>query len=352
LWRIFLAEANKIARNRLIHVNRLKRFYEWLVSKSFWPSFIIFAKSAVVPVIVVIALLLIPLVRNSLTVQFQGHPLLGALILVALCFVAGFLATNKGTATSATFRDAGLILGITLTLLGFGLICTGASTVLASEDVRGAALRSALLWATACFMAGFLGGFLFGVPKVVDNAPQPGTGTPNPSSAPFTQRPNTNLEQISDWLTKIIVGLGLVELKGVPSHLRNAATWMAESFSTTTAPNQAAISFAGSLIIYFSILGFLAGYLLTLLFLAGAFGRAGQQAYGGAGSFGDDALSKKIRDFYRPNGGPPNPENARKLTQWIKNELPQGTSIGIGELIGRKDLDQARQKVVAELNIV
>lgn len=100
---------------------------------------------------------------------------------------------------------------------------------------------------------------------------------------------------------------------------------------------------------YFWVLGFLAGYLLTLLFLAGAFGRAGQQAYGGVGSFGDDPLSKRIRDFWRPGGGPPNPENARKLALWIKTELPEGTLIT--DLISTKELNQARQKVVADLQI-
>jgi len=219
---------------------------------------------------------------------------------------------------------------------------------LATEDVRPSALNCAMLWAAACFLAGFLGGFLFGVPKVVgDGASSPptaGTGQAAQSPSGFAQRPNTNLEQISDWLTKIIVGLGLVELRRAPDHLKSAATWVAESLTSRGASSLAAVSFAGSLIVYFSILGFLSGYLLTLLFLAGAFGRAGQQAYGPAASFGEDTLSEKIRTFWRST-----PENAQKLTQWVKNNLPAGTSIT--DLITTRQLDDARKKVVATFGI-
>jgi hypothetical protein len=47
----------------------------------------------------------------------------------------------------------------------------------------------------------------------------------------LSTRVNTNLEQISDWLTKIIVGLGLVQLRSVPDYLYKASVWMAQSFS-------------------------------------------------------------------------------------------------------------------------
>jgi len=69
-----------------------------------------------------------------------------------------------------------------------------------------------LLWfaSGAAFFAGTIGGFLFGVPKSISNP----TMTPSP---PITNRYkiNTNLEEISDWLTKIILGLGLVHIENV-----------------------------------------------------------------------------------------------------------------------------------------
>ncbi len=245
-------------------------------------------------------------------------------------------------------RDAGLILFIALSLFGIGLLFTGASTALAPEDARRSALNCAMLWAAACFLSGFLAGFLFGVPRVVGggalSSTLPDTSLPAQTTPSFAQRPNTNLEQISDWLTKIIVGLGLVELRRAPDHLKSAATWIAESLSARTTPSPAAISFAGSIIVYFSILGSLSGYLLTLLFLAVAFGRAGQQAYGNKGSFGEDDLSTKIRKFWEKT-----PENSKKLGQWVKNNLAIGTTIT--DLINSEELHESRKKAVDELGI-
>ena len=70
-----------------------------------------------------------------------------------------------------------------------------------------------LLWALGCLAVGALAGFVFGIPRVQQDAPvdQPADGTAPPRVEPPTRRKykllaNTNLEQI-DWLTKIIVGV-------------------------------------------------------------------------------------------------------------------------------------------------
>ena len=77
---------------------------------------------------------------------------------------------------------------------------------------------------------------------------------------------NTNLEQISDWLTKIIVGVTLVESKEVIDHMSSAAHMMAGSLG-----GEGAVSFAFAILIYFSFSGLLGSYLLTRLFLQRAF---------------------------------------------------------------------------------
>lgn len=137
----------------------------------------------------------------------------------------------------------------------------------------------ALLWAVAWFAAGFLLGFLFGIPKVSDSAkasaPGPGAGggpsatggAPKPS--PYQLRVNTNLEEISDWLTKILVGATLTQLVKVPSKIGDAAKFMADGLG---AP--ASTTFAASILVYFSCVGFFAGYVLTRMFFAGAFARS------------------------------------------------------------------------------
>src|SRR6266498_647278 len=57
----------------------------------------------------------------------------------------------------------------------------------------------------ALMIGGFLG-FLFGIPR---------TGTVIESDV----HGNTNLEQISDWLTKILVGVGLTQISEIPTFL-------------------------------------------------------------------------------------------------------------------------------------
>jgi hypothetical protein len=127
--------------------------------------------------------------------------------------------------------------------------------------------------ASACLAAGFLAGFLFGIPKVLQGG-RAGVKNPVLADGAYRQRVNTNLEDISDWLTKIIVGLGLFELKRVPSWIGEIARVFASSLQQ---PDQQQ-GVLGSAIVFFLICGFLMGYLVTRLYLQGALGRADQSA--------------------------------------------------------------------------
>jgi hypothetical protein len=205
------------------------------------------------------------------------------------------------------------------------------------------------------FGAGFLVGFLFGIPRVLQ-----GDGSRN--SAPgsggnYEQRVNTNLEQISDWLTKIIVGLGLVQLRTVPDHLYKAAQWMARSFTPNFTPekaaSEAAVSFAGAFIIFFSILGFLGGYLTTRLFIAGAFGRAdrgpilvesAKSVADPTGSAPDDkANAEKLRSFWKPSGAE-NTENRGKLIRWLQSKAR--SDVPLADLINETSHAALRKEAV------
>jgi hypothetical protein len=128
------------------------------------------------------------------------------------------------------------------------------------------------IYAGAFFGAGALVGFLFGIPRSLQGgrSKQGSSGADvlshgvNPAFAT-----NTNLEEISDWLTKIIVGLGLINLKAVPGLLKTAA-WYFGNFCGTEFCEAASLG----LILYFAVCGFFLGYLITRLFLTGAFTRA------------------------------------------------------------------------------
>ena len=84
---------------------------------------------------------------------------------------------------------------------------------------------------------------------------------------------NTNLEQISDWLTKIIVGVGLVQIGTVIEQFKALASYFGEGFKSGSTAAAAPVV-AAAIIIYGLTAGFLAGYLLTRMFLPGAFNRA------------------------------------------------------------------------------
>jgi hypothetical protein len=107
----------------------------------------------------------------------------------------------------------------------------------------------ATMGGAAAFMVGALGGFLFGLPKTVAAKDDP--------NALVVQ--NSNLNEISDWLTKILVGLGLVQLGKIHDRLGTLGNELAQGLGGT----DAAKAFALSLLIYGAVVGFMLTYLWT-----------------------------------------------------------------------------------------
>ena len=129
-----------------------------------------------------------------------------------------------------------------------------------------------LMWSFAWQSVGFLLGFIFGVPRVM-----PGQSIVVEESKQqqnmYGINPSRNIEEISDWLTKILVGVGLVQLQQLPENIYKVAEYIASPIG-----GRIHEPFAAALIIYFSILGFFSGYLLVRLYLTGQFSEADQQA--------------------------------------------------------------------------
>jgi hypothetical protein len=119
------------------------------------------------------------------------------------------------------------------------------------------AFGQASIVAAGAFAVGTFFGFLFGIPKTLQDQ----SGTATSDSGPL-QATNTNLEQISDWLTKILVGVGLTQLYSLRGQLKALGSY----FAVASSP-----ALTLSMLLNFSIAGFLSGYLLTRLFLTGAF---------------------------------------------------------------------------------
>jgi hypothetical protein len=176
------------------------------------------------------------------------------------------------------------------------------------------------------FAVGALLGFLFGIPKTASGAatalplafppgtlppgmllpgmvPPPGTvpgvsmpGMPAPGAVttpltPTTGNPgvlqlevNTNLEQVSDWLTKILVGVGLTQFDPLATRV-----WeLAGKYAQVGGP-----AVALAIMLNFVIAGFLCGYLITRLFLASAF----VEAVGGQPSIAIQEQTDRARDL-------------------------------------------------------
>ena len=87
---------------------------------------------------------------------------------------------------------------------GLGVLITLIYVSQVAGGKRWIVFGTAIAIAGAAAVVGGVVGFLFGIPL---------TSKQRAAAANDSQyEPNTNLEQVSDWLTKIIVGVGLVQL--------------------------------------------------------------------------------------------------------------------------------------------
>ncbi len=204
---------------------------------------------------------------------------------------------------------AGAVLGVGLVLVAAYAFATPGPSV--------RYLGVGLLTAFAAFVTGCLLGFLFGVPRAVSSgevrhkadAPKVVTQTQtdttatttttipatsgtttategglmvdesaSPSgaqggleireSAPvaqFTQ--SSNLAEVSDWLTKLLLGAGLVELTHLGAPLGGLVTAVARGMEDSGAgqPSDTALVISGSLLVLYFVVGFLSGYVVTTL---------------------------------------------------------------------------------------
>ncbi len=102
----------------------------------------------------------------------------------------------------------------------------------------------------ASWLSGGVLGFLFGVPRLRASV------SSNPAASASTFTPNTNLEQISDWLTKIIVGAALVQLRVIAADINDLALAIGVALGT----RGGAVVSGGVMVLYF-FGGFMWGYL-------------------------------------------------------------------------------------------
>jgi hypothetical protein len=151
-------------------------------------------------------------------------------------WASAFRARNYGLITDWFIWAFFATVFVALMLAGTSaaLTCTPAkpATVCAAFDwSRGLrVLALGLLLAGASWAIGWLFGLLFGVPRSLTQTPNGNATAQAAAGANGTadehrplSRVNTNLEDISDWLTKTLVGVGLTQLTSLPGFLRALA---------------------------------------------------------------------------------------------------------------------------------
>lgn len=218
-----------------------------------------------------------------------------------------FTAFNSGRGTTQTFRMlfvAMLVFGTVLAFWATGagimrtawLFSVGPQGIAQALDPNGAACKPAdcgnggflflfsllqvlralggvLLICLAAGLIGALLGFVFGLPRPMTAPEAPPAAAGGPGTPPGVDRRqasrawelSTNLTQISDWLTKIIVGVSLVEATRVWGQFQIIAAAAANALFDMRHGSPALIPAA---MIGGAVFGFLFAYLYTELIVA------------------------------------------------------------------------------------
>ena len=164
----------------------------------------------------------------------------------------------------AHWWDRLLHIGNWLAVLALGLPAFGGLWIViysfATPGAHWLYLGTGMLTALAAFLSGCLAGFLFGIPRVVSS----GQLRHDKGSAAYV--PSTNLAEVSDWLTKLLLGAGLVQLTrlGTPiGHLIDTVAAGLTAPTATSVPSSAAKVMAGAILFGYVTIGLLDAYVVT-----------------------------------------------------------------------------------------
>lgn len=175
-------------------------------------------------------------------------------------------------ASDILFHNGILLTVKVIIAIGLGCIAVHALSLWDGQKAT-VALSVGVTIALAALLCGGLLGFLFGIPRTLQNdrAPEQPPGGEDAGQVGSTNgtsyHANTNLEQISDWLTKILVGVGLTQIHAIAGRVEAVS----QVAATAIGAGAGAQVFVVALIIYFAVCGFLLGYLWTRLYLTAAF---------------------------------------------------------------------------------
>ncbi len=145
-------------------------------------------------------------------------------------------------------KSGSILFIITLLLIGCFIMVIYAISIGWEHFISTVGIAFTIAFSSS-MVGGFLG-FIFGIPRTHASS-EIGVGA------------NTNLEEISDWITKIIVGVSLVELDQIREGIVNMANVLARGLGS----HDSSFVFSISVITFYFIGGFFLGYLWSRIFL-------------------------------------------------------------------------------------
>jgi hypothetical protein len=187
------------------------------------------------------------------------------------------------------------------------------------SKMGGQILFIGMILGIASFISSFFTGTLFGMPK-----------RNNIKESDYAL--NNSLVEISEWLTKIIVGLGLVNLKEIPSYLISLGEYVKAS---TKYDGELVSIYSISIVVYFGFLGLYIGYNYMRLVLSNKYKNA------------DDNLLEKKLEIARNEALEAKIENEQKGKEIskIKSDI-QDKSILTKTLIAKVNQPMMLEKTI------
>jgi hypothetical protein len=221
-------------------------------------------------------------------------------------------------ANQASFADEKNLMNLlgTVTGVGFVVVVIYGASIGGAQGLHKAAL--AIIAASACAIIGGLIGFLFGIPRYI--RAKDSSGAVSVAGGGSDWGPNTNLEQISDWLTKILVGVTLVQFNEVRKTLEDIAKGLTQGLTGSSEP----FAFAMGLILFFLGVGFPLGYLWTRLFLPGAYFRADNLLADIQKDLEVDRADKRLENLIVSHFDLAGPDQSEKLPDAVQKASKEG----------------------------
>jgi|WetSurSiteA1Bulk_404760.scaffolds.fasta_scaffold02171_4 hypothetical protein len=164
-------------------------------------------------------------------------------------FKPGFGASNRSEENNETSKGKSILFVSLILFSGAVILCTYSLSLGVDRFLSVISIATMIAFSSA--IVGAFIGFIFGIPRT------PASKDPDNIAA------NTNLEEISDWITKIIVGVSLVQLNQISGGIIELGHTLSKALGDTPT----SFVFAISTLIFYFVGGFFLGYLWSRIYL-------------------------------------------------------------------------------------